>query len=35
VVEEIRKTSLVDIIYRNTEIRNMPLEGFFCHDCTF
>ena len=34
VVEEIRKTTLTDIIYRNTEIKNMPADGFFCYDCT-
>lgn len=34
IVAEIKATTLTDIINRNTEIKNMPKEGFFCHDCT-
>ena len=34
IVAEIKGTSLTDIIMRNTEIKNMPADGFFCHNCT-
>jgi peroxidase len=33
-VAEIKATSITDIILRNTDIKNMPLNGFFCHNCT-
>jgi hypothetical protein len=25
---------LTDIIYRNTDITDMPVDGFFCHNCS-
>jgi hypothetical protein len=34
VVAEIKKTTISDIILRNTEIKNMPVNGFVCNDCT-
>ena len=34
VVAEIKKTTITDIILRNTEIKNMPVNGFVCNDCT-
>jgi peroxidase len=34
VVDEIKKTTITDIILRNTEIKNMPTDGFFCHNCS-
>ena len=34
IIEEIKKTTLTDIIYRNTDITDMPVDGFFCHNCS-
>lgn len=34
IVAEIKATSITDIILRNTDIKNMPVNGFFCHNCT-
>ena len=34
IIDEIDATSLADIIRRNTDIKNMPENGFFCNHCT-
>lgn len=34
VVEEIKATTLTEIIQRNTDIKDMPRDGFFCHNCS-
>ena len=34
VVQEIKGTTITDIILRNTDIKNMPVDAFVCNDCT-
>jgi hypothetical protein len=34
VVAEIKRTTITDIILRNTEIKNMPVDSFICNNCT-
>jgi peroxidase len=34
VVAEIKKTTITDIILRNTEVKGMPTDAFFCHNCS-
>lgn len=34
VVDEIKATTITDIILRNTDIKNMPKNAFVCNDCT-
>ena len=34
VVDEIKATTITDIILRNTDIKNMPTNAFVCNDCT-